>query len=357
MPNTTCRLLSNGYKFQINQHNQLNLMPCCKWLGPKLLIGSDIDAQQYRAYLDSVDAGTDAHCRDCRYQEQNSLRNSWRQLSFKLVPESAQVGDASYLELQLDTICNGGCIMCGPWHSTYWQQELGHSIMRVSKASKTDHVRQILDHVDMAHVRKILFLGGEPFLTDTDSRMLPHVPDPGLVTLQYTTNGSIMPDQLRQDQWSRFGSVLINFSIDGVGDRFNYVRYPLQWSQVQNNLLRMRDSMPESVQFQINHTVNLLNLYYYDEFEQWYQNNFAHDRFGRAIGFHFNPAGGLLSPQTVPAKLLDRLGSKYAPDSKVMHSVTNTGAKTNVLEFLQTLDQRRGLDWHNVFPEISDCLC
>ena len=115
---------------------------------------------------------------------------------------------------------------------------------------------QILSFIDIQQTKKILFLGGEPFLSDVDTRILPLIKNPSVVSLQYTTNGSIYPSQTHINLWSKFQTVLINFSLDGIGDRFDYIRYPLKWNQVEKNMIRMIEQLPGNVRFKSNHTVN-----------------------------------------------------------------------------------------------------
>jgi hypothetical protein len=58
----------------------------------------------------------------------------------------------------------------------------------------------------------------------------------------------------------------------------------------------------------------------------------------------------------VPTKLFNRLIEKYGHDSKVAHAAGHAVDDRNeMLDYLKELDTRRGLDWRQVFPEISDC--
>jgi hypothetical protein len=149
--------------------------------------------------------------------------------------------------------------------------------------------------------------------------------------------------------------VAITFSLDGIGNRFDYIRYPLKWSQVEKNVIRMLNELPSNVQFKLNHTVNILNLYYYDEFIDWYNRVMLSER---PVNFLFNPCSGILSPNQVPDKLFNRLLEKYGEDSKVIRTITNNNSndQTDLLTYLSELDTRRRLDWRQVFPEISNCI-
>jgi hypothetical protein len=95
-------------------------------------------------------------------------------------------------------------------------------------------------------------------------------------------------------------------------------------------------------------------LFYHDEFAAWYsvlQNS------PRINDFSFSPAAGILSPFKVPEKLHQMLISKYGEDSKVIRTVVDGDCDDHdkMLAYLDELDTRRGQDWKQVFPEISDC--
>lgn len=350
MPNSTCRLLSNGYKFNIDWDSSISYRPCCHFTKSQKLAAPAIEHQEFRQQLNAINSYESETCNNCNFQEKSKLRKTFRNYSFNWVPDDAEPGDASYLEIQTDNTCNGGCIICGPWHSSYWQSEL----KQFSIKPATDPIDRILSFIDIQKTRKILFLGGETFLTDSDTKVLSMIDHPELVDINYTTNGSIYPSDRRIKLWSQLKSVWINFSIDGIGDRFDYIRYPLKWSQVEKNIVRMLNELPENVRFKSNHTVNMLNLYYYDEFKEWYDRVMAP---AEAFDFTFNPCSGILSPQQVPKKLFNMLLDKYGEDSKVIRTISNNNHddQTDLLTYLSELDTRRGLNWRRVFPEISNC--
>lgn len=356
MPNPTCRLLSNGYKFTIDYNTQdLHYHPCCKFTGTAQLV-SNQDHRQYRDWLNSIDSKTHPNCANCNYLNNNDIRTTWRDQSFVIVPDDAEIGDPSYVEIQIDRTCNGGCITCGPWHSSYWDYEINKKLIKIQKP---DYVNQILSIIDIQKTKKFNFLGGEPFLTDTDIKIIKEITDPSQVDLQYTTNGSIYPGDERISLWKNFKSVLINLSIDGVGEKFEYIRYPLKWNSVTENIQRVRNlSTTVNLKFKINHTVNIFNLYYLDEFIQWYDAEFNTVKFlnNHVVPCTISPASGTLSPLNITPKLYKLLLKKYAPDSKAVKIVTGTNLNASeMLNFINATDSRRLTNWKNVFPEITNC--
>lgn len=343
-------MLSNGYKFDVDMDGTVQLRPCCMFNEQKAQpLDTDTDAhQRYRTYLNSLDSHRAAECQTCNYINKKDLRPSWRDYSFKIVPDSAELGDASYVELQLDRVCNGGCIMCSPKHSSFWATEL----RQVPIKPPIDHLSKVMSLVDVQKTKRLMFLGGEPFLSNADEKVLAEIKRPELVDLQYTTNGSIYPSQERIALWKKFKSVLINISVDGVGARFEYIRYPLKWAKITENLDRMLKYMPENVSFKVNHTVNLFSLFYHNEFDAWYRQVGMNPRIKTCT---FNPAIGVLSPQKVPQALLTLIDAHYPKASPVRKAILGTDPCVSAQMYLKEIDQRRGLDWRQVFPDIADC--
>lgn len=351
MINQSCKFLSNGYKFHVNNQGNLVVRPCCLYK-TEHVVQDKQDLDLWRNTVSKIDSYVEPNCSDCNFLDQSKVRESRRDLSFRMIDDSPQLGDPTFLEIQIDATCNGGCIMCGPWSSSYWAQEL--KIVTPIKRQE-DYLGKIASLVDLQKTRTILLLGGEPMLSDVDARLVDLIQDPSQVTIQFTTNGSIYPTDAQIRRWEKFKQIKINFSVDGIKDRFEYVRYPLNWTTVERNILRMQTEMPSNVSFKINHAVNILNLLYYDEFETWFNTYFTNS--SRMSGFTASPVAGILSPRSVTPKLKDKIFARYSNDQVPARMIedTNNNCK-DLLQYILELDRRRKNNWKISFPDVVDCL-
>lgn len=346
MPNPTCRLLSNGYKFSVDINGRLSYRPCCIFK-KSFVIYDKKEFDLKRSLVSGLNSHIHPFCNDCNFLEKQTLRTSQRELGFQVVPETANDGDPTFLELQISNTCNGGCIMCGPDASSFWASEL----KQLKPADKRNWIEQISSLVNLEKTKYIRIIGGEPMLMDIEKQLLDVIKDPSGIEIQLTTNASIYPSMQKINQWKQFKKVRLNFSIDGIKNRFEYIRHPLSWNIVEQNILRMQNELDEHVAMKINHTVNLLNLFYYDEFNKW-----ANEKFVRG-SYTFTPAAGILSPRQVPFKLRQLVVEKYGPESKPAKVIEKESKDCNdLLLFLNTLDTRRKLNWKNQFPEIVEYL-
>jgi sulfatase maturation enzyme AslB (radical SAM superfamily) len=212
-------------------------------------------------------------------------------------------------------------------------------------------INRIFDAIDTSEIRLLQFLGGEPFLSDADVIGIDRIANPEQCTLKYTTNASIFPKSDRIDRWKRFEKVKITLSIDGIADRFNYLRYPLTWDVVENNIRRMLAEFPSNVEFNINHSITPLNILYYDEFLEWLD-----ETFGGVPRIHCHPAYGVMNPAAGGERLRDLVVAKYGEDHQLA-SMIYPEAEVNAefLEYINLWDSRRKTNWQKTFPAVN-CL-
>jgi len=346
--NTFCKHLSNGYRFYIDQ-GVITYHPCCQWTGDRVLFDErTLDQQRTKWNINTPWAHSE--CGRCEQEEPLRQDRPYRYSGNQLIPIVPE-NKVAWLDIQADQTCNGGCLICGPGNSSYWQSEIAkyHGTIPISnKVDLTVLVNRIFDAIDTSELRLLQFLGGEPFLSDADSVGITRVANPEQCTLKYTTNASVFPKSDRINQWKRFEKVKITLSIDGIGDRFDYLRYPLKWNAVENNIRRMIAELPSNVEFNINHSITPLNILYYDEFLQWVTEMFEH-----APGIHCHPAYGIMHPARSSDQLKEQVIAKYGEDHQLT-SMIYSGANSNqeFLEYINLWDSRRKTNWQKTFPAV-----
>jgi sulfatase maturation enzyme AslB (radical SAM superfamily) len=150
--------------------------------------------------------------------------------------------------------------------------------------------------------------------------------------------------------WHRFQEVVINFSIDGIGSRFEYLRYPLQWSKVEANIGRLVNETGLNLKFHINHTVTPLNIWYYDEFVEWTKRTFPSHRLS---GIHTHTAYGVMNVAATTLKVRKMIQHKYGSNHVLYKMLqSNPESTNNFWQWIDLWDQRRNTDWQQVFPDI-----
>ena len=202
-----------------------------------------------------------------------------------------------FVDLKLGNICNLKCRICGSWSSSKWAQEEINYVP--SLKNKKDHLaykflqqgawpRKTQTFWD--NLRKLLpnikyfeFTGGEPFMIQEHFDLLQYAVDQGYaknIDIHYNTNGTQWPDA--HELWSHFKRVDIAFSIDNIGDRFEYERYGARWNEVTENIRKfheLRDRFPGKITTQVCMTVNIQNVFYLDELCNWINTQTFNDHY------------------------------------------------------------------------------
>jgi MoaA/NifB/PqqE/SkfB family radical SAM enzyme len=122
-------------------------------------------------------------------------------------------------------------------------------------------------------IRYLEFTGGEPFMIEEHFDLLRSLVSAGLapnIEIHYNTNGTQWPRDAAS-VWKYFKTVEIAFSIDDVGERFEYQRTNAVWAEVVENLTRfreLRNHLP-NIELQVCSTVNVFNVCYLEELSHW----------------------------------------------------------------------------------------
>ncbi len=168
------------------------------------------------------------------------------------------------IEIRLNNLCNLKCRMCSPLDSTSWndwgtiqefyEKESSHinqQIIRLNLINKP-HV-DAFEHNDewwrsfdklLPYFKRVEFAGGEPLMDPSHFKILDKLSKYGdRIELKYATNLTMLGKKDRNvfDYWPKFKSVAVNASIDGITDVYEYIRTNAKWTEVTENLQRIKE--------------------------------------------------------------------------------------------------------------------
>lgn len=223
--------------------------------------------------------------------------------------------------------CNLACVVCGPGASSKWRSELGMGKYSDEEYELVaDEIFVEIDDYDWFNLEHVTFTGGEPMLNQSTLLILKKLnPE---CNVHFHSNGTQRPSNDYLIEFAKFKSFDITFSIDDVEEQFEYLRWPAKWSEVIENILWCRENCPLNVRFEFNSVVSKLNASTHHRVGEWVQEHFSTNRAGVKTQWYTNETNGLLN----------RIKKTDNRDEQ---------------EFLQKLDQRRGLDWRQTFPLIK----
>ena len=215
-------------------------------------------------------------------------------------------------------LCNLRCIICGPSNSSAWKEELKMPTTKVS-------VNKLWKDLDLSKIKFVHFNGGEPLLSKEHVEFLKELPNKPTIHINYNTNGTTLPSAELMALWEQFRLVQLDFSIDDIGERFEYQRYPAKWPMIVENLKWFVNNSPHNCMFAVNTSVGKLNQANVGNLTEWLKINFHSNRFTDPVGLRQQPVVGRFS-----------LTAPLAP----------------AIKFLNECDVRRGTNWQTVFPEL-----
>ena len=78
--------------------------------------------------------------------------------------------------------------------------------------------------------------------------------------MSFVTNGSFSLNARQKEILAKFKNLNFCFSIDGVGPVFEYLRWPLKWVDIENNISWCQAN---NVEFSVSYTLSNINLLYH----------------------------------------------------------------------------------------------
>ena len=189
-----------------------------------------------------------------------------------------------FVDLKLGNICNLKCRICGSWSSSKWAKEeidyipelldrkthLAYTYLKDGAWPRESEVFWDNLKTLLPNIKYFEFTGGEPFLIEQHFELLRYAVETGdskHIEIHYNTNGTVFPEQA--ELWANFKHVEIAFSIDNVGDRFEYERYGADWNLVQANIAKFTVLRSSKISTQLCTTINIQNVYYLPELCDW----------------------------------------------------------------------------------------
>ena len=299
-------------------------------------------AQSIRSNLDK--GIRDSACSLC-WQEEDAGRKSKRQRDNERYLHELQwqqrteyVGLAKF-ELNLGNNCNIKCRTCHPAISSMWMKEaydLDHknnmSFKQYSDDMKKYHQQYDEDSPfwnDLANnletIKQFDFYGGEPFLSKKMWEILKICVDKGYakdIELHYNTNGTSWPKAI-EELWPHFKSINLSFSIDGIGEVFEYMRFLASWDEVQANMQKARLYKQTYNNMSISWctTLSSINIYNLPEVIEEYYKNYAD--FGIYLNLVHGPIHFNISklPDNVKTVVIEKLKSIPQQYSSVQYQL------------------------------------
>jgi len=173
------------------------------------------------------------------------------------------------LDIRFGNLCNQKCIMCSPRHSNQWYDDW-EAIYGITPRGKILTSNFKREHYKTFYLkdengtttlpwwetdvwwdkfekispqlRHIYFTGGEPLIVPAMQECLDRLIKNGYaenMQLRYDTNLSVINNKVI-DKWKHFKKVYLCVSLDEVGDRYNFIRFPGNYQKIIENINHLK---------------------------------------------------------------------------------------------------------------------
>ena len=301
--------------------------------------------------------------------------------------------DPEYVELSLDIECNSMCVQCDGSSSTAWKNNTEqliematHRVIKADLRTRYNYDDTMYQWSDedakfwptfwevIPNVKHLFLSGGEPLVSKKSLKLIKELSSKDFANelrLTINTNG----DHIDDDMWevfARFKKTTLLFSVDAVGDKAEYLRYPLNWQKFTDNV-KKADEL--NIYYEFTTNIHALNLAYVPEIYEWLWSLNLNNLPVHPIKYTFNHRPSYLdvrfveqeTKQYINQKLWDFFGmhnSKF--DESYFGSMMgcldfmwqHKDNRKNYLikEFVNTMDKTRNTKFVDIFPELYKCL-
>ena len=310
-------------------------------------------------------------CQGCYTEEANGL-TSRRMSARRLYEEYHQntitdLDGPQGLDYSVGNLCNLKCVICHPGSSSAWvpdyQKLHPTESVELFQYQKFNQIEtnspDLLKNIISIHFHG----GGEPLMSSNHINLLKKIEEvKGLsdVRVYYNTNGTQRVSQEILSLWKKCKLIELYFSIDDVGERFDYQRTGADWKKITENLVWYRDNMPHNHMFNVNCVWSYLNLYYLPELIDWYQENFSANRYSDPTNLFFQRVTGPYNITHLSEKTKTVLQSRFFNYPELLELVNGVPASNaphkTFWQHITAIDNIRGTNFRQLCPEWSKLL-
>ena len=371
-----CTLAYHGIKIDLDG----DIDPCCQYsrsnkfgeYTPIHFTNFDQYQREVQQRMhDDAEAGIKhARCEACWKDEELGLK-SLRQHSNQWYAKRSSDGVAPdnpiyHVQYLISNVCNLKCVMCNPWCSSLVSAERTQHRAKFEKLGmtttqrhreycETEEFYDFSKHI-LQKVRTFRMTGGEPFINPATVRVLRDVENKSEVNLSFNTNFTDLPDELITE-FKKFRTVLLNVSLEGVGDKNHYIRYPSVWTDILANIDKFKATVPQG-EITLHHTIQHTSVYALPELVEFAQaNNYS-------IHYNVNMGDSRLNLNSVPPRDFDRFvewANTADLDDETRNFIKKVTEKTvfdpdqydRYRAYIDTLDEIRRLNYDEIFKPSS----
>jgi organic radical activating enzyme len=357
--NIYCERIYKSLYIEKNNNGEIGISPCCVSPVQNVDVVNFYEDKNLNYYRSTNQ--DNIKIKECKYcwNSENLGINSYRIQTNNANYQDPYEVKLNFLDYNVTPVCNAKCIVCSSHYSSSWAAEdkkfnRVHEIRSVNNILKSNYPLNL----DLTNLSRIYFNGGEPFLSDDIEIVLTEIEKQqnGLHNLkvEISTNGSIFPSEKQIELIKKSKKCELRISIDAIEEQFEYIRYPLVWKEVRENILKMASISPK-IRIKICPNVGIHNILEVKKLEDWTKE--LQNSVSNSVELNFHSTQGPLSLANASSNLkLEIKNNMLTDNTTVIQMLENSPSQLDNQRWvlwLSTIDWRRSLNWKHTFKLLA----
>ena len=285
-----------------------------------------------------------------------------------------------FIKLELNAFgnhCNLECYECQPDNSsrreerlkkmgTKWQAILGkysfvdRDVKKKDKVLWKEFVNDLVQH--SRNIKMLSFCGGEPMSMVSHFDILDALIDSGdskEIELYYVSNMTMFTLPKMRRYIDKFKWMNIQWSVDGIGERNYWLRYPTNWNNTVKNVLDVQQYLYYTKPWKIGKieatiTPSLLGVLKLRETVDWMN---KHDLMQDNPMINRIDEPKICQTRHLPDEIKQKIGDDVKSVSEYHYNDMMEKRDPYyfglAIKYFDALDKSRGTDWRATFPELA----
>jgi MoaA/NifB/PqqE/SkfB family radical SAM enzyme len=361
-----CGLIFYGTEYRIGE--RLQGLRCCQ------------DTDTAKVQQEFLKGNQPTGCNWC-WNAESTGSESFRQLSNRTLDHlldksietlqqlaAEQKNETYSYKIETGNLCNATCVTCGSRYSSAWGalERKNGRVPFPQRRVLVDNTGMRFDQntfqndqffsIDYKKAKFINFLGGETTLEKSNFEILQQLIDADNTDchISFTTNGNFNLSNKQQLIISKFPNMQFNFSIDGIGKVYEYLRYPLSWEKCLDNLQYCKDN---KIDISVSTVLSNLNALYFDHLVAWLNKNQLPYHVIFAVNYQLEQKHALFSSNTlslrVKSLIRDRATSDFVKNALSKHQPDDDSRYQLFLQDIVEKDCWKGIGINDYLPEFA----
>lgn len=217
--------------------------PCCRYKQPLQTFDGDVNkvlnSYSYNKLRHDMMEGWLPECAKCKHEEDAGKESLRQWFNKNYTTDEIKL---RYLEVGFDNICDLTCDGCWEeWSSSWWVKK-NPDLPAKQGITSTTEFRNIPESIS-----KVVFLGGEPLMTNRHRRFLESFDTLEHLEVEYFTNGMHSLQEADYQLLSQCKHVHFTISIDGYSSLNDQVRSGSVWRKVVETLNEIADTFDYTI--------------------------------------------------------------------------------------------------------------